>query len=62
MKSRENRRHIDDLAEVFEILRRHKLCLNADKCAFGVGARKFLGYMNTHRRIEVNPDQISAIK
>ena len=35
--------------------------LNASKCSFGVGSRKFLGYMVTHRGIEVNPDQIKAI-
>lgn len=47
---------------MFEVLRRHKLHLNADKCAFGVGAGKFLGYLITNRGIEVNPDQIEAIK
>ena len=41
---------------------RHKLRLNVDKCAFGVGAGKFLRYMITHRGIEVNPDQIKAVK
>ena len=45
----------------FEVLRKHKLRLNASKCSFGVGSVKFLGYMVTHRGIEVNPDQIKAI-
>ena len=53
--------HIEDLTNVFETLRRHKLCLNAFKCFFGVGSGKFLGYIVTHRGIEVNPDQIKAI-
>ena len=35
--------------------------LNASKCSFGVGSGKFLGYMVTHRGIEVNPNQIKAI-
>ena len=35
--------------------------LNASKCSFGVGSGKFLGYMVTHRGIEVNLDQIKAI-
>lgn len=48
VKSRENRRHVEDLIEVSKILRRYRLRLNADKCAFGVKARKFLGYMITH--------------
>ena len=46
---------------VFEILRNYKLHLNSSKCSFGVGSGKFLGYMVTHRGIEVNPDQIKAI-
>ena len=46
---------------MFEILRKHKLRLNASKYSFGIGSRKFLGYMVTHCEIEVNPDQIKAI-
>ena len=53
--------HINDLGNIFEILRKHKLCLNAFKCSFGVGSGNFLGYMVTHCRIEVNPDQIKTI-
>ena len=43
------------------MLRQHKLRLNAEKCAFGVGAGKFLGYLITNRGIEINPDQIDAV-
>ena len=46
---------------MFEILRKHKLCLNTSKCFFGVGSSKFLGYMVTYRGIEVNLAQIKAI-
>ena len=53
---------VNDLGNIFEILRRHKLRLNASKCSFGVGSGKFLGYMVTHSGIEVNPDQIRTIK
>ena len=53
--------HVEDFISIFEILREHKLRLNASKCSFGVGSGKFLGYMVTHRGIEVNPDQIKAI-
>ena len=62
VKSKKEQGHINDLREVFEVLRRHKLCHNANKCAFGVGPGKFLGYMITYWGIEVNPDQISAIE
>ena len=53
--------HVGDLGNIFEILRKHKLRLNASKCSFGMGSGKFLGYMVTHRGIEVNPIQIKAI-
>ena len=48
VKSKQEKGHINDLKEVFEVLRRHKLCLNAEKCAFEVGAGKFLRYMITY--------------
>ena len=48
VKSKRKVQHIDDFKEVFEVLQRHKLRLNVDKCAFGVGAGKFLGYMITN--------------
>ena len=53
--------HIGDLTNIFQILREHKLRLNASKCSFRVGSGKFLGYMVTYRGIEVNPDQVKAI-
>ena len=35
--------------------------LNPSKCAFGVSAGKFLGFMVTQRGIEVNLDQIKVV-
>ena len=61
VKSKMVSEHVGNLENIFEILRRHKLRLNASKCSFGVGSGKFLGYMVTHHGIEVNPDQIKAI-
>ena len=61
VKSKVVSEHIGDLGNIFEILRKHKLRLNAFKCSFGVGSDKFLCYMVTHRGIEVNPDQVKAI-
>ena len=61
VKSKLEFEHVNDLGNIFEILRRHKLRLNASKCSFGVGSGKFLGYMVTHRGIKVNPNQIKAI-
>ena len=61
VKSKLESKHVNDLRNTFEILRRHKLRLNVAKCSFGVGLGKFLGYMVTHRGIELNPNQIRAI-
>ena len=61
VKSKVVSEHVGDLTNIFEILREHKLCLNASKYSFGVGSRKFLGYMVAHRGIEMNPKQIKAI-
>ena len=61
VKSKLVSEHMGDLTNIFGILRKHKLRLNTSKCSFGVGSGKFLGYMVTHRGIEVNPNQIKAI-
>ena len=61
VKSKVVSEQVGDLRNIFKILRKHKLCLNAYKCSFGVGSSKFLGYMVTHQGIKVNPDQIKAI-
>ena len=61
VKSKMVSEHLGDLRAIFQILRKYKLRLNASKCSFGVGSSKFLGYMVTHRGIEVNSNQIKAI-
>ena len=61
VKSKVVSEHLGDLRVIFEILRSYRLRLNASKCSFGVGSGKFLGYMVTHKGIEINPDQIKAI-
>ena len=43
VKSKLVSEHLADLTNIFEILRKHKLRLNASKCSFGVGSGKFLG-------------------
>ena len=61
VKSKVEFEHIDDLKNIFRILRKYKLHLNAAKCSFGIGSGKFLGYMVTHCGIEVDPNQIRVI-
>ena len=45
VKSKVESEHVNDLENIFEILRKHNLHLNASKCSFGVSSGKFLGYM-----------------
>ena len=42
VKSKVVSEHVGDLINIFGILRKHKLRLNASKCSFGVGLGKFL--------------------
>ena len=42
VKSKLESEHVNDLRNTFEILRRHKLRLNATKCSFGVRSGKLL--------------------
>ena len=48
VKSKAESEQVIDLGNIFEILRKHNLCLSASKCSFGVSFGKFLGYMVTH--------------
>ena len=61
VKSRTRSEHDQYLEEVIHLLREYDMKLNSSKCAFEVSVSKFLGFMVTERRIEVNPDQIKAI-
>jgi hypothetical protein len=53
--------HMADLAETFANMRDARLCLNPEKCVFGVRHGKILGYLVSHRGIEANPTKIQAI-
>ena len=53
--------HIAHLFEAFQILRNYNMKLNPAKCAFGVSAEKFLGFIVNHRGIEANPDKIKVV-
>ena len=61
VKSLDEERHLDDLQETFDTLRRHQMKLNPRKCAFRVSSGKFLGFMVSQREIEANLDKIQAI-
>ena len=61
VKSKERLDHARHLQEAFKLLRAYGMKLNPSKCAFGVNASRFLGFMVTQRGIEANPTQLKAI-
>ena len=61
VKSRREEDHLEDLKETFDTLRSYNMKLNPGKCAFGVTAGKFLGFMVSQKGIKANPDKIRAI-
>ena len=61
VKSRREEDHLGDLRETFDTLRSYNMKLNPRKCAFGVTAGKFLGFMVSQRGIEANLDKIRII-
>ena len=61
IKSKDPQQHWQDLEETFQMLRKYNMRLNPKKCAFGVKARKFLGFMLAERGIEANHTKCEAI-
>ena len=45
VKSKEELAHLDDLIEIFAMLKQYQMKLNPGKCIFGVTSGKFLGFM-----------------
>uniref|UniRef100_A0A2N9GMU2 RNA-directed DNA polymerase n=1 Tax=Fagus sylvatica TaxID=28930 RepID=A0A2N9GMU2_FAGSY len=61
VKSKTREDHFGILKKVFERCRLYKLKMNPLKCAFGVSAGKFLGFLVHQRGIDVDPARSSAI-
>ena len=57
VKSQREDDHLNDLKETFDTLCSYNRKLNLSKCAFGVTARKFLGFIVSQRGIEINPNK-----
>jgi hypothetical protein len=53
---------ISDLTQTFANLWRYPWKLNPEKCVFGVPSGKLLGFMVSHRGIEVNPTKLDAMR
>jgi len=54
-------KHLADLEKILECTRKHRLKMNPNKCAFGVLAGQFLGFMVHQRGIEISRRSIGAI-
>ena len=61
VKSKTREDHLAILRKVFERCRLYKLHMNPLKYAFGVTARKFLGFLVHQRGIDVGPNKVQAI-
>jgi len=61
VKSKGHQEHLADLRRDLECTRMHSLKMNLNKCAFGVSAGQFLGFMVYKRGIEISQKTISAI-
>ena len=52
--------HLADLRLALERMRRYGLKMNPLKCAFGVSAGKFLGFIIHEKGIEIDPKRVEA--
>jgi hypothetical protein len=61
IKSLDQESHLDDVRKTLECTRRHGLKMNPNKCAFGVLAGEFLGFLVHEGGIEVGKKSMKAI-
>jgi hypothetical protein len=54
--------HLGDVQQVLERTRRVGLKMNPKKCAFGVSAGQFLGFLVHERRIEIDLKSQETVK
>jgi hypothetical protein len=54
--------HLADLKFALERMRRHDSKMNPLKCAFGVSAGKFLGFIIHEKGIEIDPKRVEAMR
>jgi hypothetical protein len=54
--------HLGDLRQVLERTRRFRLRINLKKCAFGVSAGQFLGFLVHERGIEIGLKSQAAVR
>jgi hypothetical protein len=62
VKSAEFSSHIANLRKAYDKMCWYGLKMNSRKCAFGVSAGKFLGFIIHEHGIEIDPDRIKSIR
>ena len=62
IKSANLSHHLADLKLALEMMRRYGLKMNPLKCAFGVSAGKFLGFIIHEKDIDIDPKRVEAMK
>ena len=61
VKSKGYQEHLEDLKKTLMCARKHGLRMNPHKCAFGVSAGQFLGFMVHEKSLEVGQNSFEAI-
>jgi ribonuclease HI len=61
IKSLDHESHLADVRKTLECTRKHGLKMNSNKCAFGVSAGEFLGFLVHEGGIEVGKKSMKAI-
>jgi hypothetical protein len=61
IKSLDHESHLDDVRKTLACTRKHGLKMNLNKCAFGVLAGEFLGFLVHEGGIEVGKKSMKAI-
>ncbi|KAM1959334.1 hypothetical protein ACFX15_004620 [Malus domestica] len=61
VKTKTEEQHLEDLRQTLARIRIHKLKMNPKKCAFGVRAGNFLGFLVHQRGVEVDKNKSRAI-
>ena len=61
IKSDAENTHLDNLRLAFKKMSRHNLKMNPLKCAFGVSAENFLGFLIHKKGIEIDKNKAKAI-
>jgi hypothetical protein len=61
IKSLNHDSHLKDVKKTLECTRKHGLKMNPNKCAFGVSAEEFLGFLVHEGGIEVGKKSMKAI-